>query len=71
MHGMMTPAFLVLSLTVVMANAMRHGDDPMDIYIYFFNSFGVSFREEKERIFLGYVFWDFREWERGGEGLKG
>jgi hypothetical protein len=54
-----------------MANAMRHGDDPMDIYIYFFNSFGVSFREEKERIFLGYVFWDFREGERGGEGLKG
>ena len=41
------------------------------IYFFFFNSFGVSFREEKERIFLGYVFWDFREGERGGEGLKG
>jgi len=71
MHGMMTPAFLVLSLTVVMANAMRHGDDPMDIVFFLFNSFGVSFCEEKERIFLGYVFWDFREGERGGEGLKG
>jgi len=68
----MTPAFLVLSLTVVMANAMRHGDDPMDIYIHIFFLILLGFLfVRRRREFFSVMFFGILESGREeGRALK-